>query len=427
MKKKNWLSLLAGLLLVAGVDVRADLLESGWAAYNKGSYEEAYDLFSKAFRTDPGNVNINFALGEAAFQKKKYSHAVFAYDRVLMAEPGHQKARYGKARTLMALGQTNEARAEYATLLKSELDPAVRESAEAAMATIDHQPRELKLKGELSIAMFYDDNINFGPTDSSYIFGANSRDETWGIEVGAGVSAEYDVGQKDGWVALGFASVLNSWLDSDSAQESRTTKLRAGAKKLGQRNLYEMAGRIEMITYGHDRLVNIYAVDGAWLHAKTRDDYLITRASIEHRDYDDAVDPNNDRDSIYLKAGETWKHFFANRKNNVELGAELFMEKAGLDSNSNRGLRLCIDGERELLGGIIAYAGGRYRLTNYEEPSAGASEREDNRFDFILGAKRRIAKNCTLDLRHQYIRNDSNIGISDYTRHRTSLTATFEF
>ncbi len=411
-------------LLFVGVGL-AGQLEDGWAAYNSGEYEKAYDLFFKAFRADPGSIDANFALGKAAYQKKKYSHALFAYDRVLLSEPKDQKALRGKADVLLALGQEEEARVEYTALLKMDISPSMRADINKKVSAIDAKNREVKLKGELSITAFYDDNINFGPSD--FILGSVARDETAGIEVGVGISAEYDVGEKGGWQALGSASVLNSWLDSDTAQEARTIKLRAGVRKLKQRDLYEIVGRVEMVNYGHNSLVDIYGLDGAWLHAKTRDDYLITRVTVEHRDYDDGIDPNNNRDSIYMSVGETWKHFFENRRNTVSLSADIFTENARLDSNSNNGFRLGIEGERELAGGVIAYATGRFRLTNYEDATFGNPEREDQRWDLIVGARRRITKRCTLDLRHQYIRNDSNIAISDYNRHRTSLAAVFDF
>jgi tetratricopeptide (TPR) repeat protein len=423
--RKRWFFV---LMIAAATGLRADLLEEGWAAYNQENYEQAYDLFSEAFRENPADVRANFALGEAAAKRGKYSHAVFAYDRVLMQEPAHQKARYGKANALLALGQEADARAEYAALLRMDLDPVVRERVAQTVKEIDGRNREVKLTGELSVSVFYDDNINFGPAnDGTLVLPANQRDDAWGIEAGAGVRAEVDVGQKGGWTALGSASVLNSWHDSASAQELRTTKLRAGARKLEQRNLYEVSGRIEMLNYDHDSLVDIYGLDGVWLYAKTRDDYLITRVTIEHRDYDDGVDPDNDRDSIYLKAGQTWKHFFENRRNTLSLGADLFTEEAERDVWSNNGFRLRIDGERELPLGIVAYAGGRYRLTNYEDAFGTNPEREDHRFDLIVGARRQIAKNLSLDLRHQYIRNDSNVSVSDYKRHRTALTATLKF
>jgi tetratricopeptide (TPR) repeat protein len=69
MKVSRHFGLFLGVLLVCG-GARAGFLEDGWAAYDKGNYEEAHDLFSKAFRSDPGSQEANFALAEASFQKK---------------------------------------------------------------------------------------------------------------------------------------------------------------------------------------------------------------------------------------------------------------------------------------------------------------------------------------------------------------------
>lgn len=424
--KTGILTALCVLLLAA--TGAAGIMDDGWAAYQNGNYDKAYDLFSKAFRADPGNADINFALGEAARKKGKLSHAVFAYDRVLMADPDHAKARYGKAEALKALGQTDEARAELAALLDRPLDADLRRAAQQSISDIDGGERELDLQAELFVSMFYDDNINFGPTEAGLIVAA-PKDEAVGLEAGVNVFGEYDVGRKGGWTAIGGISLRNTWLDDDSAQETASAKVRAGARRLRQRDLLEISARAEKILYGHDELVDIYGLDGAWLYAKTKDDYLITHASIEHRDFDAWVDPNNQRDSIYLKIGETWKHFFDNRNNRIALGAELFLEDALADYNSNRGLRLKADAQRELPFGVIAYIGGRCRLSDYADPNPVVSpnSRDDERWDLILGAKKQITEHWLLDLRHHYIRNDSNIANYDYERQRTSLTAIFEF
>ena len=411
-------------LLFVGVGF-AGQIEDGWAAYEAGEYDRAYDLFFKVFRADPGDVDANFALAKAAYQKKKYSHALFAYDRVLFSDPTDKKALQGKADVLMALGQTDEARVEYAALLKMDVSQSVRAEIEKNLSALDSVKRELKLRGELSVTAFHDDNINFAPSD--FVLGGIAQDETAGFEVGVGVSAEYDVGEKGAWQAIGSVSMRNSWLDSDAAQEVRTINLRAGARTRMDRNLYEVAGRVDAVNYGHDSLLDIYGVDGVWLHAKTRNDYLITRVTVEHRDYDEEIDPNNNRDSIYMRVGETWKHYFENRQNSISLSADIFTENARLDSNSNNGFGLGLAGERELGGGVVAYGNARFRLTNYEDATFGNPEREDERWDFVVGARRSITKRCTLDLRHQYIRNDSNIAFSDYNRHRTSLSAVFDF
>ncbi len=48
--------------------------------FDNGKYQEAYDYFFKAFQEAPGNPNINFYLGRAAFEKGDYEAAVMAFD-----------------------------------------------------------------------------------------------------------------------------------------------------------------------------------------------------------------------------------------------------------------------------------------------------------------------------------------------------------
>jgi hypothetical protein len=429
MKEYRWICLLLGLLLVSAVEVRADLLSDGWSAYNKGNYEEAYDLFSKAFRADPGNVNANFALGEAAYQKKKYSHAVFAYNRVLMVQPTHEKALLGKAAALMALGQPDEARDAYSTVLNGTTDGTVRDSVMNSIKQIDKSSRVLVLKGKATLSGIYDDNINYG--NDNNIWPSTPSQEAAGLEGGLDLRAEYDVGQKDDWVLISGLSLFDSWYNDAHDQEVANARIYGGLRNVGKRNMVEVVGRSEWLWYGGNPLVTIYGGDGAWLFAANKQNYFNTQVSLESRDYDsefDPMTPMDDRDSIYAQVGETWKYYFSNRNNNLSLGVDLFSENAQNDMNSNLGYRIRADGQMELPGNVIMYAGGRYRLAKYDAPAMfSAIDREDDRWDLLIGAKRQFANRVWLDLQYLHVWNTSTVPAMEYERNRISLSAIYEF
>jgi len=428
---------IGGFLLAASVAVaHAGLLEEGREAYRLGKYEEAYDLFSKAFREDPLSVEVNFLLGEAAWQKKKYSHAVFAYDRVLTAVPAHQKARYGKARALLALGQTEEARAEFNTLLAADLAPEVRAGLEGLVDQMDRLDDRWRLEGSVSIAMFYDDNVNFGPAEevinvlngTMALNPGSTPDDAWGASVSVSGTASYDAGSRGGWVAIGGASLYSTFLDSASAQETLYARLFAGARHVQSDRITELTARYDRLDYGHDHLLDIYGLDAVHLRVLNRSNHLIGRLSVEHRDYDTDVS-NNGRDSIYTAAQAGWRHFFANRRNRIELTAGLFSDYAREEVNRNYGGLLKAGGEVELPFQIIGYASGQYRRAMYEDNMKGvfADAREDDQFDWITGVRRPVSRNWTVDLHHRFIRNDSNLGLYDYERRLVTLSATYKF
>ncbi|MBN2163823.1 MAG: tetratricopeptide repeat protein [Pontiellaceae bacterium] len=401
-------------------------LDAGWAAYNQGDYEKAYDLFSDVFREDPANVDANYALGEAAYKKKKYSHAIFAYERVLMVEPGHAKALLGKARAEEALGQTQEALNTYAQVLSATSDKSIRSQAVAGQKSARGTIPRISTSVSISLAGVYDDNINYGSDNN--IFPAVPSKETAGMEGRLNVLTTYDAGAMNNWMAVGGVNLFNSWYDVAPEQELADMRLFAGARKVGTKSLLEMVGRAERLWYGHAPLVDLYAGDFAYLRSISAVDWLTTSMSLEFRDFDADFDPFGDRDSIYVVAGESWKHYMKNTKNHFGLGADALYEQADSDFNSFMGYRVRLDGQMELPSSVVGYAGGRYRVAYYDDPLfAGIDEREDTRMDFFIGAKKQLTESLQIDLKYLYVKNDSNNTTYEYERNRVNLTATYEF
>jgi tetratricopeptide (TPR) repeat protein len=431
--RKRWLFV---LMIAAAAGLRANLLEEGWAAYNQENYEQAYDLFSKAFRENPADVRANFALGEAAAKRGKYSHAVFAYDRVLMQEPAHQKARYGKARTLLALNQPEEARAEFAVLLEQDLNPNVRESIRKTVEQMDQAAKRWRLEGLVSLSLFYDNNVNFGPSGDVIntlngtltLNNASTKNDSWGVGLTAGGTAACDIGVRGGWYGIGGSTLYTTFMDDAPDQETFYGRVFGGVRRVERNALTELTVRYDRMDYGHDHLLDVYGADAAYLRALNRDNHLITRLGIEHRDFNTGIS-NNGRDSIYSAAKVGWRHYFTNRRNRTELTGEIFSDYANKEVNRNYGVLLKSAGELELYQDLIAYGSFQYRFATYEDNLTGtfAEAREDNQYTWSTGLRRPFANDWTVDVQHRYIRNDSNLGLYDYDRHLTSLTVTRKF
>lgn len=425
MKGKCLIVLSACLFM--GHAAAGDNLRAGRDAYNTGEYEKAYDLFSVAFREDPANVEVNLALGDAAIKRKKFSHAVLAYDRVLMADPKNEKALLGKATALLALGQMEEARDAYNTVLNQTKEPAVRDSAQKSIQQIDQDSRELVVNGRAHLAGIYDDNVSYG-NDDYFSTSPRLSEETLGLEGGVDLRTEYDVGRKDDWMLVGGMSLFDSWYDTVQNKEVANARIHAGLRNTGTRNLVEVVGRSERFWFGSNPLVDIYGGDAAWMFAASKNLYWIARLTMESRDYDSNVDPNGDRKSVYLQTGEEWKYFFSNRNNNLSIGVDLFSENAKKDQFTYLGYRVRVNGQMELPCGIMTYTGGRYRFAKYDDPSGFSTiDHEDDRWDLLVGAKRQLANGLWLDLSYLHVWNTSTQPDFEFDRNRVSLSAIYEF
>ena len=419
MKKWHAVFLCAATVLT-GVAYGSEL-DAGLAAYKSGEYSKAYDLFSKAFREDPGSVEVNYALGQAAFKIEKYSHAIFAYDRVLMADPNNVKALLGKAKALQMLGQLEEAEEVYSLVASLTADDATRKEAREGVKAAGKGLPRFDLKTKASVSAIYDDNINFGP-DNSLMPTFQSK-ETAGIEGIVDARASYDVGARKGWLLIGGASVYDSWYDVAPAQELADVRGYFGVRRMEQKSVLEAAARAEHLWYGEASLVDIYGSDLAYMKGVSASDWLITTASLEQRDYYSDFDASGARDSVHAQVGETWKHYFSNRNNNVGVGCDVMHEDAHSDTYTYLGYRLHLSGQVELpWAGVQAYAGGRYRKAKYDD-----SARTDERWDLFVGARKKLSDQLGLGLEYLYVDNSSTKVQYDYARNRVALTATYEF
>ncbi len=422
--KTRYLALGATVLL-GGMAYGADL-EVGRAAFGRGDYEAAYNVFAEAFREDPSDLEINLALGEAAYMKKKYSHAVFAFERVLMAEPGNGKALLGMAQALQALGRTEEALEAFAAAEATGEDDAIRGEAYAELAAAVKRKSMFTATTEVSIAGIYDDNINYGTDNNLFPPGGESK-ETAGFEGSVNTYGTYDVGDRNNWFLIGGLGVFDSWYDVAPEQEVANVRGYTGVRRIGKESMVELAGRAERLWYGHSTLVDLFAADAAYLQTVSSSDWLKTSLTVEQRNFDKDFDPA-ERDSVYVSMGQSWNHSFGSKHNYVGLGGDLFCEDAKSGSDTYLGFRLRLDGQVELPGAVLAYAGGRYRMANYDDPDLfSTTERDDDRWDLVVGVKKSLSERLMLDLQAMHIRNDSNSAVYDYERNRVSLTATFKF
>ena len=423
MKIQYLVSLGAAAILMADA-ARGVNLDPGWAAYKSGDYAKAYDLFLAKFRDDPANLEVNYALGQAAYRNKKYSHAVFAYERVLMAEPDHEKALLGKAQAQLALGQFEEARAAFAAVRSMTSDAAVRDEALSGLKAVAGALPKFDLSGNVYLSAIYDDNVNYG--DDKNLFPGVPSKETAGFEGGVNLRGTYDLGPQQTWQLIGGINVFDSWYEGANGQEMADLRGYAGVRRTNDKTLLEIAGRIEHLWYGQSNLVDICGSDMAFMMGLSNTDWLTTTLTVEQRDYDAAFDTFGARDSIFLMLGESWKHFYGSHSY-ISVGADLLREDAESGAFSYTGGRIRVDGQAELANAVCVYAGGRYRLMQYDDPGVAATdEREDDRFDLFIGAKRYITDRLLLDLRYLYVQNNSNNG-NEYERNRLNLTATFEF
>ena len=96
----------------------ANLYEILGTTYEKtGDYKKTYELYQRAIYLNPKDIFLKYRLGGLLYETKQYPQATRIYDNILRDNLYESQIRAGKAKSLLALGQTNAALKEYQVIL----------------------------------------------------------------------------------------------------------------------------------------------------------------------------------------------------------------------------------------------------------------------------------------------------------------------
>ncbi len=135
----------------------------GTLLFNAKDFNNAYDELFKAFVQDPGNPDINFHLGRAAFETGNYEMALMAFERVLMADPEAIRIKLEMGRTFARLGNRAHARRYFNEVLATNPPLMVRQNINAFLQTLTAQEKKHFFNGFLALGCDWDDNVRVAP------------------------------------------------------------------------------------------------------------------------------------------------------------------------------------------------------------------------------------------------------------------------
>jgi len=149
--------MVAALPAVAALDPGhlADLVE-------RGRYREAYDLAGRYRAGHEGEVRFDFHYGLAAIGVGELSEGIFALERVLLRDPGFDRARLELARACYLQGNDRRARRNFEAVLARDPPASVRASIERYLLAIERRADryETVASGHLELGVGYDTNVN---------------------------------------------------------------------------------------------------------------------------------------------------------------------------------------------------------------------------------------------------------------------------
>lgn len=164
MKKIISLSILCSGLLFANSIAVQNLLNAQ-AFYEKKDYQNSYTLLkdlnlSSADATEESIAKLNFYLGRSAFELGKFQEAYAAFERVLIIQPNHTRARLEFARTLYMLKMYEDAKMEFQKVRNSGVPEPIRQNIDLFLTQIDKATQKHALSQVLMFGIQYDTNVN---------------------------------------------------------------------------------------------------------------------------------------------------------------------------------------------------------------------------------------------------------------------------
>lgn len=183
-------------------EVPPELLARAQILISKGRYEQAFQYLEPYEAVAAGDLHYNYLYGVAALDSGHASEAVFAFQRVLVENPGYSAARMELARAYYELGDYEAARREFEALKVQDPPPLARSAILNYLSSIRRKSARYRplLSYYVQTGGGYDSNAN-GATDADIFL--NFRLDERNV---AKSSAYFEVGY-----GAAYSHPLNNW------------------------------------------------------------------------------------------------------------------------------------------------------------------------------------------------------------------------
>ncbi len=156
--------------LAAAVTAETALANSLERMLDEGQYQQAYQQGLAELAQREGDPAFDFVFGRAAFLAGQNLDAIFAMERVLIAQPENVDARILLARALLRMDDVHGAEAELRVALGRNPDAGQERQIQTLFSEVvrTEGPREESLNAWVSVSLGHDSNVNSGSMENSF-------------------------------------------------------------------------------------------------------------------------------------------------------------------------------------------------------------------------------------------------------------------
>jgi len=412
-------------------------------AFNKREYENAYKKFLALFEEKPDDSRINFYLGRAALETKRYDEALSAFERVLIVEPNHIRSRLEIAKVYFEEKEFGSAEAEFKTALEYELPEQVKKQIQSYLAAIEMGKKKHFINGSFVLGATLDTNVNngIGNKDFSIASGqtlpGDDRKKDISGTAAFSLSHIYDFGDSGGWYWQDGGTVYTQLYKQEAGSNVRYLALNTGPGYRSQNVDFGLLATYDALNYSQNsyfnsiglspkatyRFPNNYALDGAVSIKKKFYPYEKWNRASLYEDLSLTFKKGYAATGAIASVGVVLsKEFETYNENSVGAGA------VGRTDISNTSKTLRLEYYRPLLAGLDAVISGSMRQSVYPETDLlfNAPKKETNK-SFGAALYKTIFKSSVLGASYGYSKNESNFDNLNYSKHTFGLNYIYNF
>lgn len=436
---RAWL-VAAGLCLqLLGLPAQAQgsvaLLDEARRLLAAGRAEQAAGLLDKELLNFAGIAEYDALLGQALYQTGRHGEALFAFERVLMADPGNIEARLKAAELSAEQGNATLGHEMLAPLVGQSLAPPQQQALERINDALAAKAGEGALQGYVLAGFGWDSNVTGGPDQRLLVIPVLGTAPT---DIGDAARAHDVAGMVEAGLTLRKPIAENTWLiGSGSVRQSFYASRKASQEGIANVDVGVATGT-ESNLFGASVLGQDYTVGGAlyrqslggrlnWAHTFENRTHLSSYFQYVDFDYPvHALDSSIRRvvgvSSDYTSPGGTWV---------LQYGAYGGVDYAKDPSRPHFSYRLWglqVGGNLSLNDRLSLSFGAIYEPHEYlAEEALYQAWRRDSMRSLGVSADYRIGGSWHLMPQYTYTYNASTLELFDYSRSTFMLQVKWEF
>ncbi len=414
--------------LFAAVDKQA--YDEAMAVYNAKEYQKAYGEFKKLFFEDMSDPKVNFYLGRSAYESGQYNDAVAAYERVLISEPAHMKARVELARTYFVMRLYEQAEIEFTAVLLHPIPEGVRKTINEYMKKIEDAKEKHMLNAMLNVMAQDDSNINNG---NSYLANLSGGDAVSDRAVAAYLALihTYKLSERDTfWITN--ANVYTQRYSEYGEYDVTFPFVETGWQMKKKNYSVSVLGGFESLTYGHEATFNGKSLAFVYDRQLTQNEVINAKLKATDREYVKAAHAG--RDSLTTELSGKWQKLQASGAVYTATGSiSVEKEKEDLRTDVNNNTYKLGFNYYDKLGKKTAYS-AYYNFNarqNHDTTTVAVLGVDSKRSDtsHTIGASfiNELDKRSYLTFYINHTKNESNQDLFDYDKTLAGVSYSINF